>query len=606
MVGPADGGADAAATVAEVRHTDVPREAFFGDTHVHTGWSADAGMDGAVTGPEDAYRLAIGEEVKSNTGQKTKLHRPFDWFMVTDHSDGMGTINEIVAGNAEMMAEKQLAGWRDALASGDEARAGAAKSELIVMQSTGKLPAVMMDPKWMKSAWEKTVKAAEDYNKPGKFTTFIAYEWTVNADGGDNLHRNVIFRDGADRTLTRLPLTTFETQDSTKLWEWMAAYEKDTGGQVLAIPHNGNMSNGRMFEEKQFDGSPMTREWAEMRSRYEPLYEVTQIKGQSESHPTLSPADEFAELGSLGPRQPDPEAQAQGRSEVRVLARGAEVGPADRGRPRGQPVHVRRERRDRHAYGALDDRGRQLLRQVQDPRAARQALGIPDPERADRRVHRLGAGGFRRHGRLGDGQHARGDLGRDEAQGDLRDDGTADQRAVLRRLRLLRRRPREGFRRGRLCERHPDGWGTEGRAAGKAPAFLVAATKDPQGANLDRVQVVKGWVDAGGKTHEKVFDVKWSGDRKPDAKGKLPPVGDTVDRSKATYANTIGAPEFIALFRDPEFDASQRAFYYVRVLEIPTPRWTLHDQVRFNEPMPKKVPLVHQERAFSSPIWYTP
>ena len=419
-------------------------------------------MDGAVTGPEDAYRLAIGEEVKSNTGQKTKLRRPYDWFMVTDHSDGMGTINEIVAGNAEMMAEKQLAGWRDALASGDEARAAAAKSELIVMQSTGKLPAVMMDPKWMKSAWEKTVKTAEDYNKPGKFTTFIAYEWTVNADGGDNLHRNVIFRDGADRTLTRLPLTTFETQDSTKLWEWMAAYEKDTGGQVLAIPHNGNMSNGRMFEEKQFDGSPMTREWAEMRSRYEPLYEVTQIKGQSESHPTLSPADEFAnwDLWDRGNLilKPKPKGALKFEYWREALKSGLRLA-GDLG---ANPfMYGANGATDTHTGLSTTEEDNFFGKfKTLEPRAKR--WEFPILSRTDRRVHRLGAGGFRRHGRLGDGQHARGDLGRDEAQGDLRDDGSADQRAVLRRLRLLRRRPREGFRRGRLCERHPDGWGTEG------------------------------------------------------------------------------------------------------------------------------------------------
>ena len=603
--GPADGQADAAATVAEVRHTDVPREAYFGDTHVHTGWSADAGMDGAVTGPEDAYRLAIGEEVKSNTGQKTKLHRPYDWFMVTDHSDGMGTINEIVAGNAEMMAEKQLAGWRDALASGDEARAGAAKSELIVMQSTGKLPAVMMDPKWMKSAWEKTVKAAEDFNKPGKFTTFIAYEWTVNADGGDNLHRNVIFRDGADRTLTRLPLTTFETQDSTKLWEWMAAYEKDTGGQVLAIPHNGNMSNGRMFEEKQFDGSPMTREWAEMRSRYEPLYEVTQIKGQSESHPTLSPADEFAnwDLWDRGNLilKPKPKGALKYEYWREALKSGLRIA-GDLG---ANPfMYGANGATDTHTGLSTTEEDNFFGKfKTLEPRAKRWEFPILSGPTDEYIGWEQAASGVMGVWATANTREAIWDAmkrketfattgprisvrffgGFDFSDGDLEKDFVA-----------------AGYAKG-----IPMG-GELKAAAGKAPAFLVAATKDPQGANLDRVQVVKGWVDAGGKTHEKVYDVKWSGDRKPDAKGKLPPVGDTVDRSKATYANTIGAPEFVAVFRDPEFDAAQRAFYYVRVLEIPTPRWTLHDQVRFNEPMPKKVPLVHQERAFSSPIWYTP
>ena len=281
-------------SVTAAQAENYPNNAYFGDTHVHTGWSMDAGMDGAVKTPDEAYRLAIGEEIESNSGMKVKLARPYDWFMITDHSDAMGVINEVVAGNSEMIADETVESWYEALNSGDEKKAAAAKSEVIVMQSEERLPAVVMDPKWMKTAWEQTIEAAEKYYKPGEFTTFIAYEWTVNADGGNNLHRNLLFRDGADRTRGTLPLTTFETQDPMKLWQWMAAYEKRTGGQVLAIPHNGNMSNGRMFEEWQFDGSPMTSEWAEMRARYEPLYEVTQIKGQSESHPSLSPEDEFA------------------------------------------------------------------------------------------------------------------------------------------------------------------------------------------------------------------------------------------------------------------------------------------------------------------------
>ena len=298
---PAPATGESAAPVAEATPSspapaaaDFPRQAYWGDTHVHTGWSADAGMDGAITTPDDAYRFALGETVESNTGIEAKLKRPFDWFLVSDHSDGMGVINEIVAGNEEMMADETLARWKEALTSGDEERASAAKSELIVMQSEERLPPAVMDPKWMVSAWEQTIAAAEKYYKPGEFTTFIAYEWTVNAGGGDNLHRNVIYRDGADRAGQMLPLTTFETQDPEDLWAWMTKYEETTGGRLHAIPHNGNMSNGRMFEEQRFDGSPITADWAAQRNKFERLYEVTQIKGQSESHPFLSPNDEFA------------------------------------------------------------------------------------------------------------------------------------------------------------------------------------------------------------------------------------------------------------------------------------------------------------------------
>jgi hypothetical protein len=595
----------AGASSSAVRHADVPREAYFGDTHVHTGWSGDAGMDGAITSPEDAYRFALGEEVKSNSGIPAKLDRAYDWFMVTDHSDGMGTINEIVAGNPEMIADKTLAGWRDALNSGDAARAATAKSELIVMQSTGKLPAVIMDPKWMKSAWEKTVKAAEDFNRPGKFSTFIAFEWTVNAGGGDNLHRNVIFRDGADRALKVRPLTTFETQDPGRLWAWMANYEKSTGGQVLAIPHNGNMSNGRMFEEQQFDGSPMTADWASMRAKYEPLFEVTQVKGQSESHPLLSPSDEFAnwDLWDRGNLilKPKPRGALKHEYWREALKSGLRLegslgtNPFMYGANGATDTHTGLSTTEEdNFYGkfkTLEPRpGRWEFPVIEGPtgsymgweQAASGVMGVWATANtrealwdAMQRKETFATTGPRMRVRFFGG------YGLDA--GDLAGDFVAAGYA-------------KGVPMGGVIKRAGDG----------VPTFLVAATKDPEGANLDRVQVVKGWLDSTGETHEKVYEVKWSGDRQPDAKGKLPPVGDTVDRGKATYTNTIGAAELAGAFSDPDFDPTQKAFYYVRVLEIPTPRWTLYDKLRFSETVPGSVPLVHQERAFSSPIWYVP
>ena len=286
------GGAEAPGQVKASAH---PETAYFGDTHVHTGWSADAGQDGAVTSPEDAFRLASGEEVTSNTGQKVKLNRPMDWMVITDHSDGMGTINEIRAGNPEMISDPFLKRMYEGMKSGDEKVAKTLVLELIDRQSNGKLPRQVMDPKWAVSAWKKTIEIADRYNKPGRFTALIGFEWTVNAGGGDNLHRNIIFRDDATRAGQVLPLTTFQTMDPEKLWAYMAAYEAKTGGRMLAIPHNGNLSNGRMFEETRFDGTPMTPEYAAGRQKWERLYEVTQMKGQSESHPLMSPTDEFAD-----------------------------------------------------------------------------------------------------------------------------------------------------------------------------------------------------------------------------------------------------------------------------------------------------------------------
>jgi hypothetical protein len=589
----------------EVAATDVPRNAYFGDTHVHTGWSADAGMDGAITTPEDAYRYALGMEVTSNTGLKAKLSRPYDWFMVTDHSDGMGTINEIVAGNEEMMADPTVKKWSNALNEGGAA-AASAKSELVVMQSQGKLPQIFMDPKWMKTAWEKTIDAAEKYNKPGEFSTFIAYEWTVNADGGDNLHRNVIFRDGADRTRQLLPLTTFETQDPMKLWEWMQAYEQKTGGQVLAIPHNGNMSNGRMFEEKQFDGSPMTREWAEMRVKYEPLYEVTQMKGQSESHPSLSPNDEFASWDLWDRGNLILKAKPRGalkyeywrealKSGMRIETT-LGVNPFQYGANGGTDTHTGLSSTDENAFfgkfKSLEPRkDRWNFPLIEGPTgkymgwemAASGVTGVWAVANtreaiwdAMKRKETFATTGPRMKVRFFGGF----DLVAEDMQGDFVAAGYA-----------------KGVPMGGSLNRATDS---------KAPLFFVAASKDPNGANLDRVQVIKGWVGADGTTHEKVFDVAWSDGRTRGANGKLPAVGNTVNLETAEYTNTIGAPELSGVFRDAEFDPAQRAFYYVRALEIPTPRWTLYDKVRFGSEMAANVPLVHQERAFSSPIWYRP
>jgi hypothetical protein len=586
-----------------------PTDAYFGDTHVHTGWSADAGMDGATLTPEDAYRFARGEEVKSNSGLPAKLGRPYDWFMITDHSDGMGTINEIVAGNPEMMQDETLKRWRDALTSGDEKQAADAKSELIIMQSEERLPPMVMDPKWMKSAWEKTIEAAEKYYEPGKFTTFIAYEWTVNAGGGDNLHRNVIYRDGADRASTRLPLTTFETQDPEKLWAWMTKYEQDTGGKLLAIPHNGNMSNGRMFEESRFDGSPMTRDWAETRAKYERLYEVTQIKGQSESHPFLSPEDEFAEwdLWDRGNLilKPKPHGKEDYKYEYwrEALKSGLRlekelgVNPFVYGANAATDTHTGLSTTEEDnffgKFKTLEPSNETrwefpLLSGPTDTYAGweQAASGVMGVWAIENTREAIWDAMYRREtfGTTGPRMKVRFFGGFDYAEGDA--DGDFAEAAYGKGV--------------------PMGGSVGNAPEGKALTFVVAAMKDPEGANLDRIQIVKGWLDASGATQEKIYDVAWSGDRTPGEGGKLPPVGDTVKLDDATYTNTIGASELRGVFTDPDFDPAQPAVYYVRVLEIPTPRWTLYDKVRFGIAMDDKVPLVHQERAFTSPIWYRP
>ena len=579
---------------------------YWGDTHVHTGWSADAGLDGAVTSPEDAFRFARGDEVKSNTGQMARLKRPLDWMVITDHSDGMGTINEIRAGNLEMIAEPFLKRMYEAMSGTDEAKSAAATLELIDLQSNGKLPKQVMDPKWMVTAWEKTIRIADKYNNPGKFSALIGYEWTVNAGGGDNLHRNVIYRDGADKAGQELPLTTFQTQDPEELWEWMEKYEAKTGGRLLAIPHNGNLSNGRMFEETTFTGGPLTKGYAEARQKWEPLYEVTQIKGQSESQPSLSPEDEFASWDLWDRGNLNGNAKTPGMYRAEYWREALKSGLRLEAMLGANPFKY-------GANGATDTHTG-LTTADDDNFWGKFKTVEPSPTRWKPAI--VGAG---KPGAMYGWEQA--------AAGWMGVWATANTREALwdamkRKETYATTGPRMKVRffggfdladsdtpdlvKAGYTKGVPMGGDLKAAPEGKAPVFLIAALKDPDGANLDRVQVIKGWLGADGQTQEKVFDVKWAGDRKPDASGKLPPVGNTVDLKTATYVNSIGAPELVTSWSDPEFDAKLKAVYYVRVLEIPTPRWTAYDAVRYKVSMAKNVAMIHQERAFTSPIWYTP
>jgi hypothetical protein len=584
------------------------KEAYFGDTHVHTGWSFDAGLDGAILTPDDAYRYALGEEITSNSGIKTRLKRPYDWFLVSDHSDGMGTINEVVDGNPEMMESEILAGWNKAFASGEETQMAAAKSEVVVLQSTGKLPEQAMDPKWMASAWNKTIDAAEKFNDPGTFTTFTAYEWTVNAGGGDNLHRNIIYKEGGDQARDILPLTTFETQEPKKLWAWMANYEAKTGDKLLAIPHNGNMSNGRMYEEKQFDGTPMTKEWAEMRAKYERLMELFQYKGQSEAHPYLSPTDEFAnyELWDRGNLVLKPktskemweyEYYREGLKSGMRIAQDLGANPFMYGSNSATDTHTGISSLDESEfYGKF--------KTVEPNNTERWNFPLVEGNGDAYKGWEMAASGV-----MGVWAESNTREALWEAMYNRETFSTTGPRLKMRffggfgltESDMADRMARAGYDRG-----VPMGSVLTGSADTTAPGFLIHVVKDPDGANLDRVQVIKGWVDGQGETKELIYEVVWAGDRALDAKGKLPSIGNTVNMETATYTNDIGETELSTYWSDPDFDPALPSFYYVRVLEIPTPRWTLFDKVRHNLDLPDNVPLVHQERGVTSPIWYTP
>ena len=603
----------AAAQAGAATETTYPQQVYWGDQHVHTGWSADAGLAGATLGPEEAVRFARGELVKSSTGQDAKLARPFDWIAVTDHSDGMGTINELQAGNAEFMSDPTAKRWYDMMKKGGE-ESLKAKKEAVFAQATKSLPKVFMDSKWMVSAWEKNVDIMEKYNEPGKFTAFIAYEWTSNGENGQNLHRNVIFRDNADKTRATAPLTTFQSMvpgragtDPESLWKWLTDWEAKTGGNALAIPHNGNMSNGWMFREARYDGTPLTAEWAESRALWEPLLEVYQYKGLAEAHPKLSPNDEFLNEGIWDTADLNGNAKKPGDIKHEYAREALKSGlrlqdqlgtnPFKFGMLSGTDTH--------NALSTGAEEGNYFGKfGTDEPSPHRWSDDYKKEEAGIRKGWTLTAAGLTGVWATANTRDAIWDaMKRKEAY------ASTGPRITIRLFGGFDFREEDavgdvaatGYAKG-----VPMGGDLMSAPEGKAITFLVAAMKDPDGANLDRVQIIKGWVDAKGVTHERIFEVSWAGNRKPGADGRLPTLGTTVDVATARYTNDIGVGELRGAFIDPEFDARQRAFYYARVIEIPTPRWTAYDVVKYKVKMNNEVPMVIQERAVTSPIWYTP
>ena len=587
---------------------NFPTQVFWGDTHLHTSNSLDARAFGALLGPAEAYRFARGEEVTTSHGLRVKLSRPLDWLVVADHSDGMGAMNEIVAGNAALLRDARIKDWNARINQGGET-ALMATMDIITSFTNGEIPAPLLERRFAQSVWDQYVETADAFNEPGRFTAIIGYEWT-STEGGNNLHRNVLYRDGAERARLMLPYTTSESFNPEDLWRWMETYEAQTGGRVLAIAHNGNMSNGIMFpvETNPATGDPLSAAYAETRAKWEPLYEVTQIKGDGEAHPLLSPNDEFADYetwdkNNLGP-VPKEDWMLQYEYAREALKNGLRL-EADLGT-------------NPYKFGMVGstDSHTGLATAQEDNFFGKHAGVEPEPARWEHVV-----GEFETTRILGWEMAASGYTGVWATENTRRALFDAMERKEVYATtgsRLLVRffggweftaadaRSRlpadvgyaKGVPMGGDLAARPEGAG--------APSFLVAALKDAYSGNLDRIQIVKGWLDADGATQERVYDVVWAGDRAPGPDGKLPPVGNTVDVATASFTNTIGAPELITVWTDPDFDPAQPAFYYARVIEIPTPRWTAHDALRFGVRMPPEVPMTTQERAYTAPIWYAP
>jgi len=583
-----------------------PTQVYWGDQHLHTEISVDAGTMVRL-GQEDAYRFARGEEVTSTTGVKAKLSRPLDWLVISDHAEMYGLMPKLLNGDPNLLKNKVAKKWYDALKSGDKKTQFATLMEIVGALNKKDPPFDTI--KITKNAWKEYTALADRYNEPGRFSAIIGYEYTSR--GGYNLHRNVLFRGDASVANQTLPFSQFDSQNPEDLWKALDQFEQKTGADVLAIPHNGNLSNGLMFSVESSDGKPYSKELAALRAKMEPLVEVTQIKGDGESHPFLSPNDEFADYETWDDANLDgTEIKKQemlqyeyARSALKIGLQMEEklgVNPFKFGMASGTDAHT-------------------ALTAVEENNFFGKHPGVePDPKRwehvvikssLDDKLTTLGwqqaAGGYT-------GVWATENTREAIFDAMIRKETYATTGPRMR-VRLFggwefteedsqsRMPARIGYDKG-----VPMGGDLYDAPKGKAPTFLVAAVKDPYSGNLDRIQIIKGWLDKKGETHEKVYDVAWSGDRKPGKDGKLPAVGNTVDVKKATWTNTIGAPELVTTWEDPDFDPKEKAFYYARVIEIPTPRWTAYEAKRYGVEMPENVPMITNERAYTSPIWYNP
>ena len=581
---------------------------FFGDMHFHTNLSFDAGLIGTSLDAHAGFRMARGEKVISNTGQPVQLIRPLDFLVITDHAEMMGLAPAINESNPLLLADPWGKWVHERFNSGEEGRMEAFLDIIDKGTVQGINPFSSDELAW--STWRDFVRIADQYNEPGRFSAMAGFEWSTTPMG-DNLHRVVVFADGADKTSQTLPFSLFDSDDPQDLWKYLAAYESDTGGRAMAIPHNGNLSNGLMFSDKTRSGEPIDRAYAEARIRWEPIIEVTQIKGDGETHPLLSTEDEFADfenwdVSNLTGSAPKEEWMLQyeyGRSALKLgLKIGQKLGvnPYKFGLTGAIDSHTALSTsREENFFGKYQHT------EPSPDRHNREVIPAEDPSLRIMTSQEVASGLTAVWARENTRDALFDAMKRKEVY------ATTGTRIVVRVFggwefeadEIVR--PdfvAQGYRRG-----VPMGGTLIGAPGGGAPSFLIRALRDPDGANLDRIQIIKGWLDSRGETHERIYDVAVSDGRPVGADGRCKePVGNTVDIPTATYTNTIGDAVLAAHWVDPAFDPRENAFYYVRVLEIPTPRWTTFDAAFFGIPLPDTVPATIQDRAYTSPIWYTP
>jgi hypothetical protein len=589
-------GAVAAAMAMQAQAADT--HLYWGDTHLHTSYSIDAYATGNyVTDPDTAFRYARGLPILHPvTREKIRIERPLDFLVVSDHAELLQLQVRLDEEDPDILATPTGKRLLELQKQNKRAVFGEV-GQLVQGQGREMLPDIASD-KVLGDAWRRQVKMADDNNIPGKFTALIGWEWS-SAPDWSNLHRVVITSADGKLASKFLPYSSYVSTRPEDLWAFLDKTTRETGAQLLAIPHNSNMSNGKMFDRVDSNGRPLTAEYARERIRWEPVMEIAQTKGTSETDPALSPNDEFAGFevrnklltGTVTPALPGSFARSALLDGL-GFEQGIGVNPYKFGLIGGTDSHNSlSSQQEYNFFGKL----------------ANQMITADRPkDRSNFSIWELSAAGLA-------GVWAKENTRQGIFDAIKRKEvfGTSGPRIAVRMFGGFGFKAADakavdigavGYRQG-----VPMGGDLTAAPRGRAPAFLVHAVKDELSGNLDRIQMVKGWVDAKGGKHEKVYDIAWSGNRKPDAAGKLPAVGNTVDVKTATYTNTIGATQLATVWKDPDFDPKLRAFYYVRVLEIPTPRHSLYDAVALNvDPATTKAPLTLQERAWSSPIWYTP
>ena len=582
---------------------------FWGDLHLHSNLSPDAYIfENRMLGPSEAYQFAAGESVLSSTGTLAKLDRPLDFLAVTDHAEYLGVFASVAPVASSSTPAKHIqqlvvgsevgSRWAQYMETDQFQKA---RDEFVANSSSDPAADAVLPDSAVLALWQASAKLADQHNKPGEFTTLIGYEWTSMIDG-NNFHRVVLFGDDADTAGSFAPFSAMDSRDVEDLWGFLEKYEATTGGRAMAIPHNSNLSNGRMFPA--LGSERMSESYARQSARWEPLFEVTQVKGDAETHPLLSPADPFADFETwdagniLGTEEKTPDMLVT--EYARALLG---VGIATRDALGVNP----------YQFGLIGSTDSHTALSTAD--AGNYFGKFADSEPSIERTSLLMAGRWSNAILSSSGYVAV-----------WAEDNT---REAL--FDALQRREVYASTGPRITLRLFAGWGftgeelddadfaAQGYSAGVSMGgqlngaceqrgqlrILVKASKDPLGANLDRIQIVKGWMDQG-EHRERVYDVALSDGRKVGEDGQVLEVGNTVDTKNATYANTIGAAELGIVWIDRDFDPERQAFYYARVLEIPTPRWTTHDAAAFEISPPNHVPMTVQQRVYSSPIWYEP